>query len=116
MRHTWHSVGSAGAGGRPVRTATPCDAVITEAVTLGGDDLVRQTQRMQRLAMVLIWLTLVLVWGLTVWAVWTAAEMPTVYRAWPSGDCRAVRPAGDCADLPARHETVWVDPAWEGTR
>ena len=52
----------------------------------------------------------------TLWAGWTAAAMPTVYRAWPSGDCRAVRPAGDCAAPPAWHQTVWVDPAWEGTR
>ena len=42
------------------------------------------------------------------------ASLPTVYRTWPDRACVAVRPAeaGDCADLTARHHTVWVAEDW----
>ena len=42
------------------------------------------------------------------------ASLPTVYRTWPDRACVAVRPAeaGDCADVTARHHTVWVAEDW----
>ena len=53
-----------------------------------------------------------LVVALLGWAAWGWAGLPTVYRAWPSRDCRVVEPAGDCAAPPRLHHVVWVHPAW----
>ena len=51
--------------------------------------------------------------ALLVWSVWWAATLPTVYRVWLTGECRAVVPAGDCATPPRIHKpTVWVSPDW----
>ena len=59
-----------------------------------------------------------LVAALAAWATWWAAELPTVRRAWPSRECRAVEPAGSCAAIPRLHHTAWVHPLWipEGER
>ncbi len=63
----------------------------------------------------LLWLVAAaLAAGLAAGALWDAATIPAIFRAWPGGECLAVRPAGSCEHPPARHHTVWVDPAWAG--
>lgn len=56
------------------------------------------------------------VWALTaalaVGAAWWWMELPTVRRAYPSEECRAVEPAGDCRDVPKHHRLVWVHESW----
>ncbi len=49
------------------------------------------------------------------WALSASLQAPTVYRAWPSGACRAVagpNGAGSCSVVPPVHHTVWVSPDW----
>lgn len=63
----------------------------------------------------LCWLLLLA--ALAALAAGSAAETPTVYRAWPSGRCAAVfGGGGDCASLPPVHHTVWVSEAWTPER
>ena len=64
---------------------------------------------------------MVLLLGVSVLVLLTVEATPpgaTVYRAWPSGECRAVFnaegiPVG-CAELPPLHHVVWVSQHWDG--
>ena len=57
----------------------------------------------------LLWLIVLAIWGLVVYAVLLAHPTPVVSRPWPDGACVAVEPAPfSCAALPARYETAWV--------
>ena len=52
-------------------------------------------------------------------ALCSSANLPTVYREWPSRRCRAVlvgRSPGDCARLPPVYHTAWVGEGWGGPR
>ncbi len=68
------------------------------------------------------WMLTLLLLGIAVLALAVDAATltpgATVYRAWPSGACRAVvsneaTPIG-CANLPRLHRVVWVSPDWNG--
>lgn len=71
------------------------------------------------LKLLALWLAAVL-FGAFLLLVMGAADAPTVYRAWPSGDCRQVvgpnGAAGDCGAPPATHRIVWVSADWEPQR
>ena len=63
-------------------------------------------------------LILLLATSLVLLTVEATPSVATVYRAWPSGACRAVVtsegiPVG-WAGLPPLHHVVWVSPHWNG--
>ena len=96
---------------RDEQEAREGDAMTPRHPPLAGGSIKRGRRMNGRKNLIggLLWLTVLAIWGVVVYAM-LLAPVPVVSKRWPDGACVRVDPPHTCNALPGRYETQWVGP------